>query len=170
MITAVLRRLFVGLLPVFAAAGPVTGLDYGRAIHLDAEELAETGIAEAYGKIRRQLQSYVQSPADLSEIIDPDAPRYSVRVAATNYPIYGPEMPNDEYQSWRIATCVLFKIVNDQLKDTGTQLYALNGGNDLFGIFLTTDEVKAAKRSMPKKPTDWPYLPTADHPWYGQPH
>lgn len=170
MLIAFVRRLLVGALPMFATAASAASLDYGKAIHLDAEELAETGIAEAYGKIRGQLQAYVQVPAELSEIIDPDAPRYSVRAAGTDYPVYGPDMPHDEYQSWGIATFVFFKIVNDQLKDTGTQFYALNGGNDLFGIFLTAAEAKAAKRAMPKKPTDWPYLPTADHPWYGQPY
>jgi hypothetical protein len=36
-------------------------------------------------------------------------------------------------------------------------------------MFLTQPECEAARRSLPRK-DDWPYLPTLEHPSYGQLH
>jgi hypothetical protein len=83
--------------------------------------------------------------------------------------IYSPALPNEEGQSWGRATHAFFKIINDQLAKSEYRLYAINGGNDLGGIFLTQLESEAARKSLPRK-EDWPYLPTPDHPWYGQYH
>ena len=100
-------------------------LDYDKLIFLDAEELAEGGIREAYTSI----------------------------------------LP----QSLGRAAHALFKIINDQLTNSEYRLFAINGGNDLGGMFLTQSELEDARRSLPR-PEDWPYLPTPEHPWYGQPH
>ena len=56
-----------------------------------------------------------------------------------------------------------------QLTDSQYRFYAINGGNDLGGMFLTAAEVGEFKNSLGKK-SDWPYLPTQKHPWYGQEH
>jgi len=45
----------------------------------------------------------------------------------------------------------------------------MNGGNDLFGIFLKQRECEAARQSLVRR-EKWPYLPTLEHPSYGQPH
>ncbi len=45
-------------------------LDYDQWIHLDAENLAETGIAEAYERLLRELVKYVPQPAMVEEVID----------------------------------------------------------------------------------------------------
>ncbi len=50
-------------------------LDYDELVHLDAEDLAETGIKKAYDELLPQLGKYVSQPARVVEIIDEEAPR-----------------------------------------------------------------------------------------------
>ena len=92
-----------------------------------------------------------------------------MRAAGQEYVIYAPDVSDSEGRSWGTATYVFFKIINDQLAGTEVRFYALNGGNDLFGIFLTPKQAEDAKRSLPTR-TDWPYLPDAEWPSYGQYH
>jgi hypothetical protein len=83
--------------------------------------------------------------------------------------IYSPELPEGEGQSWGRATHALFAIVNNQLAKSEYGFYAINGGNDLGGMFLTPSECEEARQPLPRK-GDWPYLPTDEHPWYGECH
>ena len=83
-----------------------------------------------------------------------------------DYFIYG---GNDQEESWGRAAFALFDIVNRQLEGTKYRLFAINGGNDLSGIFLTVEQAEAARRSLPNR-QDWPYLPVLKGPWYGQFH
>ncbi len=144
-------------------------LDYSKMHLLDSEDLAEGGILQAYDAVRETLSQYVAQPADIQEVVDDDEPSYTVKCRGQEYPIYSPELPNDEGESWGRATHAFFKIVNDQLEKSEYRLYAINGGNDLGGMFLTEAECQAARKSLPRK-EDWPYLPTLQHPWYGQFH
>ena len=142
-------------------------LDYSKLIFLDAEELAEAGIARAYDSMLPELRKYVSKPAEIEQVIDDSAPSYLVRCRGVEYPIYSP--PVDAVDSWARATYVFFKIINDQLAPSDHRFYAINGANDLGGMFLTDSEWKAAQHSLPRK-SDWPYLPTLDAPWFGQFH
>ena len=144
-------------------------LDYNRMLRLDAEDLAEGGIRRAYQPVREILSQYLTEPAEIQEVVDDDKPSYSVRCREQEYVIYSPALPDDEGQSWGRATHAFFRIVNDQLVRSEYRLYAINGGNDLGGMFLTQAECEAARKSLPRK-EDWPYLPTSEHPWYGQWH
>ena len=45
-------------------------IDYDLWIHLDAEDLAETGIAEAYERLLPELLKYVSHPPQVEEVID----------------------------------------------------------------------------------------------------
>lgn len=139
-------------------------LDYDQWIHLDAEELAETGIAEAYERLLPDLRKYVPQPAQIEEVIDNDTPLYLVRSQGKEYPIYGPDIDED---SWGRATVAFFAIINEQLARTTYRFYAINGGNELGGIFLTPGQAQVSRAALPK-PQDWPYLPEDDPPWYGQ--
>jgi len=144
-------------------------LNYDKMIPLDAEDLAECGIKRAYDGLREQLRRYVAWPAPVEEMIDNGVPSYRVRCGGVEYAIYEPGLADDEGQSWARATYALFRFVNDQLEQSDYRLYAINGGNELGGMFLTKAECDAARRGLPRK-RDWPYLPTAEHPWYGNPH
>ena len=144
-------------------------LDYDQVIPLDAEALAEGGISQAYRSLLPKLGQYVSQPADIEEVIDDTQPSYAVRYRDREYRIYSPEREDREGESWGRATHALFSIVNDQLERSQYRFYAINGGNDLGGIFLTPSESEAARKSLPRK-NDWPYLPTLGDPWYGQYH
>ncbi len=144
-------------------------LDYDRLIRLDAEALAETGIGKAYRKLLPELRKYVPRPARVEESIDNDAPRYSVKCGAREFVIQGPEQDDADYSSWGRATYVFFAIVNGQLAGTRYRFYAINGGNDLGGMFLTPAQARAARKALPER-QDWPYLPTAETPCHGRYH
>jgi hypothetical protein len=48
-------------------------LDYEQLILLDAENLAEAGIREAYESLLPELRKYVPQPAQVDEVIDNDS-------------------------------------------------------------------------------------------------
>jgi hypothetical protein len=127
-------------------------LNYDDAIPLDAEG----GVAEGYESVLSKLRQFVKDPAEIEELCDNDTPSYSVRCGSSQYGIYGPELDEEEGNSWGRATVALFAIVNEQLKNATHRLYAINGGNDLFGMFLTPAEASAAQKSLSNK-RDWPY-------------
>lgn len=144
-------------------------LNYDDAIMLDAEDLAEGGIGEGYESLLPALRKFVKSPVTIEEDRDDDSPSYSVRCGDMHFEIYGPDLEEGEGNSWGRATVALFSIVNAQLKHASHRFYAINGGNDLFGMFLTPAQAKEARKSLPSK-SDWPYLPIDEEPYYGQYH
>jgi hypothetical protein len=141
-------------------------LNYDDVVHLDAEELAETGIKRAYEELLPALKKHIASPAPLTEKIDSAAPSYSVQCQGVTYHIYG---PGDHEESWGRAAFAFFDIVNRQLAPTRYRLFAIDGGNGLGGLLLTVADAEAAKKSL-KNRRDWPYLPTAEAPWHGMYH
>lgn len=144
-------------------------LDYNKMSFLDAENLAEQGIKEAYEELIPKLAKYVSRPAIVEEIANKDLPNYKVSSRGHIYEIYSPELKEDNGQSWGRATNVFFQIVNSQLKEKRVKFYALYNGNDLGGIFLTQEQYYLAIKTLSRK-TDWPYLPELQYPWYGQSH
>jgi hypothetical protein len=144
-------------------------LDYDAMIQLDAENLAEGGMAEAYELVVPHLRKYVPQPVDLEEVRDHDTPRYAVRIGTTEHVICAPELNENESSSWGRATYVLFHIINSQLRGQPVRFYAINGGNDLGGMFLTEDAARDAQSRLPRK-SDWPYIPQPDPPWFGEFH
>lgn len=143
-------------------------LDYDKMILLDAEELAEGGVKEAYDSLKDVLRQYAPSLYDVQELYDDQEPSYRVQCAGQEYVIYSSQLSSEDGQSWGRATYALFQIVNNQLQQSGHRFYAINGGNELGGMFLTEPEVETARSAIQK--IDWPYLPTIDHPWFGQHH
>ena len=143
------------------------GLDYDKMHYLDAEDLAEGGIKRAYDSIHDVLSQHLSVPAQLEELVN--SSRYLVKCADCEYLIYDPSLPDSEGQSWGRATYAFFDIINKQLANSDYRFFAINGGNDLGGMFLTESECLEARNLLPRK-EDWPYLPTNEHPWYGQHH
>ena len=82
-------------------------LDYDDAIPLDAEALAEGGIAEGYESLLPQLRRFVTDPATIDEQRDDDAPSYSVRCGGSSFDIYAPDLDEGEGNSWGRARCVV---------------------------------------------------------------
>ena len=149
-------------------AVPLNGqLDYDKAIILDAEDLAEQGIADAYRRILPELEAYVPAPAQIEEVLDDELPSYLIRCNGKEYLVYSANEPGTEQESWGRATYFLFHIINEQLSATPVRFYAINGGNDLCGMFLTPDEARDAQTHLPRR-SDWPYTPENVSPNYGQ--
>ncbi len=144
-------------------------LDYDQLIILDAENLAEAGIRNAYESLLPEFQKYVPQPAQIEESIDHDVGTYAVRSGTRKFVIYAPDLDDQRGESWGRATVAFFTIINDQLAHSQYRFYAINGGNDLGGLFLTPSQAIAAQRALPNK-TDWPYIPQDEPDWYGQFH
>lgn len=144
-------------------------IDYNQLIHLDAENLAEAGIREAYESLLPSLQEYAPQPARVEELIDNDAGRYAVKSGTREFVIYAPDLDDKGGESWGRAAVAFFTILNDQLVHSQYRFYAINGGNDLGGLFLTPSQALAAQKVIPNK-TDWPYFPKGEPDWYGQYH
>lgn len=155
------------LLPKRAPAA--AKLDYNQLVLLDAENLAEQGIREAYERLLPELRKYVSSPAEVEEEIHPDIESYSVRCAGFEFEVYAPTHAGTDAESWGRATYALFAMVNEQLSDSDIRFYALNGGNDLGGMFLSPEAAAASRAGLPRK-ADWPYIPQLESPYYGQHH
>lgn len=113
------------------------------------------------------LRQYVSTPASVEEIDRPETDYYAVRSQGVEYVIYGPG-DSDTPPAWGRATFALFDIVNRQLQNAPRKFYAINGGNDLGGMFLTEAELRAARHALPNR-RDWPYLPTNVAPNFGAP-
>jgi hypothetical protein len=153
--------------PMPRPAGRPAEIDYDRALHLDAEDLAEQGIQDAYRTIVPYLLQHAAQARPVTETIDSAHGHYSVAFDDHRYVICGPGVP--EADSWGRAAHALFSIANRQLTMSEVRFFALNGGNDLFGIFLSQAQAERARRTLPRK-RDWPYLPTPDPPWFGMFH
>lgn len=152
---------------ILGGSKPEPQLDYEKLIHLDAEDLAEQGIAEAYARVCEGLTQFIELPAEIRELVDNDAPSYIVQCAGTEHVVYSPAIPGSDEQSWGRAAYILFSIVNEQLQNAPVRLYALYGGNDLSGILLSPEIARSAQEGI-SKPSERPYLPTMEHPYYGQ--
>lgn len=169
-----MKKNITYLLALFAlslspASFSLPAIDYSKMVILDAEDLAETGIQDAYEKLKPQLRRYVKKPAEIIESFNGNIPSYSVTSDGRTYDMYAPHLADGRGESWGRATAALFTIVNRQLNTTSVKFYAINSGNDLGGMFLTKRQVAEAKKSLKRK-TDWPYIPTLQYPWYGQQH
>lgn len=142
-------------------------INYDLALMLDAEDLAEQGILEAYKQIAPRLAEYGVAAAPVVENDDSLANRYSVDFDGHRYVVYGPGVAVDD--AWGLAAHALFDIVNCQLASADVRFYAINGGNDLFGIFMTPEQAERARHALPRQ-SDWPYLPVPEPPWFGMFH
>lgn len=145
------------------------GLDYDQLLHLDSEDLAEGGIGGAHHELLPKIRVHAPDAGPVEDRLDDEVGSYSVAADGRDYPIYAPDLPDGQGESWGRATHALFAIVNAQLAETPVRFYAINGGNDLGGIFLTEEEAESARTALEIR-EDWPYLPTTDHPWYGMFH
>lgn len=143
----------------------VDPIDYDKAIHLDVEELAEQGMLSAYEKVLPALSQYTNSALELVEKIDTELGRYIVSVGERSYVIWEGSASNTD--GWERATVAFFELVNANLSSSH-KFYALYGGNDLTGVFLTESEFQTARKALPNK-ASWPWVPVNQPPDYGFP-
>jgi hypothetical protein len=142
--------------------------DVDDVILLDAEDLAKQGILEAYEQLHPQLRQYEASNVDIVEEFDDDDDdddTYTVFADGKRYDIRGNGVEGDP---WALATVAFFEIVNGSLAGSSHRFYALYGGNDLAGIFLTDEQFAVARESIGRH-THWPWIPVNHPPDYGFP-
>jgi len=147
---------------------PANPLDYDQIIHLDAESLAEQGILAAYTNLSVHLAPYAPTPLEVTEVMDSDGLGYTVHAGEQRFVIWEVNNGAQNDDGWERATVAFFQIVNARLGNSSHRFYALNGGNDLFGIFLTEEEFAAARLAIPKR-SDWPWMPDSAQPHDGFP-
>jgi hypothetical protein len=135
----------------------------GRFFPADAEDLAEGGVAGFLESI-----SPVLSALGVSAAVDEDGfsdNEYWLRIWGRRWVIYSAdELASHPEGSniWALATVRTFAMVNERLAEAGVRdrLYAVNGGNDLWGIFLTPEQLQAIHdyagpvRGRPYSPVD----------------
>lgn len=137
-----------------------------QAMQLDAEELAELGMAGIYETVQPRMRALGARPEQLVETIDERQGTYAIGFRGRTYPILTGNA--DEATARGTATVVFFEIVNLQMAATPYRFYALNADNDLAGVFLTAEEYRQA--SSRGRSEDRPYIPTLTPPWFGQQH
>jgi hypothetical protein len=146
----------------------------GRFFHADAEELAEGGILGFLGTIAPFLATEGVTVPEIQEDLSED--RYRLKLASSDFEIYGPEdvarEATEPGRVWAIATVRTFELVNQLLATTKSQerLYAVNGGNDLFGLFLTQAQFSEITSHAGSVAPGAPYQVQDDPPWYGDRH
>ena len=146
-----------------ATAGP---FDDDDVVLLDAQDLAEGGILEAYEQLHPQLRQHEASEIDVAEEFDEEAATYAVLADGKRYDIRGNDAEGDP---WVLATIAFFEIVNASLPHASHRFYALYGGKDLAGIFLTGEQFEMARQSTARH-SDWPWTPVNRAPDYGFPY
>jgi len=140
--------------------------DWDRAIPLDAEELAEGGMEEAYARIAKEFRKLGVGLAPVQSLSDAEG--YAIACGGRTIQVYRErDVAKGGLQG--MATVALFDLVNGQLCDQPFRLWALLGGNDLCGIILSEDEAIKARKKLPRK-QDWPYLPRLGDAWLGMHH
>lgn len=158
--------VFAGLSIHHAVAEPAMSKDEDVYVLTDAEDLAEGGIKEKYDEILDEIRKYVKEPVEIQETRGEYGEFYRVTAGGVEYPIY--EDPNDE-ESWGRAAVAFFDIVNRQLVGSGIEFYAVYGGNEMMGVFLTPAEFDNMRQKNQDR-GEWPYRPVMEAPWYGMPH
>lgn len=135
-----------------------------RFVPLDAETLAEDGVADTLTLLSPYLDMRDAAPVTM-ETIASDGVDYRVSVNGRAYDVYTPADPADA--SWGLATETFARIVNDLLPDAGQdRFFVVYGGNDLFGVFLPP-EILPFFDSLP--PHERPYTPSRAAPDFGLP-
>ncbi len=144
----------------------VDPLDYDKMVHLDAEELAEGGLAAAYDELLPEILQFAADPIAAIEEFEESDGSFRARAGEQVYTIWSGN--GERGEGWTRASIALFDVVNRSLENSNVRFYAFYGGNDLSGMFLTEDQVAKARAALPKR-SDWPYLVVDEPPNYGFP-
>jgi hypothetical protein len=145
--------------------------DSHRYFFADAESLAEGGI----GQFIHELEPFLSTQGVTLPKIEDEMTEggYIVHVGGIPFKIYDASEMNDSSRPghfWALSMTRGFRIVNDLLAkaDSSERIYAINGGNDLFAIFLTPEMFRIVSSYPDASVEGGPYQPTEDFPLYGE--
>ena len=162
----------------FAENGWIAIYDFesGRFFQSDAEDLAEGGVGELLNQVQAFLNAHGVSQLEVED--DAEGPDYIVHVNGVAHVIYNETEFNRETNSdqpgliWGLSMARGYTIINNLLEKAGSpeRIYAVNGGNDLYAIFLTPEMHRIILAHPDVDPSSAPYQPAENYPWFGQPH
>lgn len=146
-----------------AAEGVVALYGSRRVVQLDAESLAEGGIADGLLRVGPQVRARGLRLDDFATLrVEPD---YAVRLNGKTYEVYGADDLADGRAIWPLATETFFRMLNENMSSfSKDRAYALFAGNDLQVIFISPALVPFFE-TMPVEQR--PYTPTRNGPQYG---
>lgn len=145
------------------------------AIHLDAKVLCKFGMSGVYDLLIPKMKKLGIKPLQLKDHFNANGAFHSVSVDGKLIIVFDIEESEEDDEEgrkelwWSRATPIFFQLVNFQLESISVRFYALYGGNDLHGIFLTQAEFEEMAEGA-ERPDDRPYIPNDIPPWFGQPH
>jgi hypothetical protein len=150
--------------------------DSFRFFHADAEDLAEGGVGEFIRKLESFLTRQGVTALEIEDEVNDK--NYSVHVNGVSHLIYDEaEYDRDSNGEqpgliWGLAMARGFRIVDGLLERSGSseRLYAVNGGNDLVGMFLTPEMHRIILAQPGVELPQAPYAPTEEYEWFGAPH
>ena len=112
----------------------------------------------------------------LPEIVDDRSEKgYIIRLGGAAYQIYdAAEMERDLAGKdlglvWGLSAARGFRIVDQLLvaASSAERIYAVNGGNDLFALFLTPEIHAAIMQHPDASRRHGPYVPSEEYPSFG---
>ncbi len=141
----------------------------------DAEDLAEGGIGRFLQEISPFLALQGVALPEIEEEMSEEG--YVVRVGGADYQIYdAADMERDASGEesgliWGLSMVHGFRIADELLAAAGSaeRAYAVNGGNDLFVLFLTPELHRVIMEHPDASRCDGPYVPHEEYPLFGQP-
>ena len=147
----------------------------GRYFPADSESLTESGVGRFVESVRPFLEKQGVTIPEITERFDEE---YALVVDGEVVPVWTREEIDRELHgnqgglTWGLSTARTVGLVNSWLAATSSKqrAYAVNGGNDLWIMFLSDDLFQFISTHPGVSPESAPYSPTEDYPWFGQPH
>jgi hypothetical protein len=138
--------------------------DTGRAFHADAEELAEGGVLYFVREIQPFLAGQRVILTSMSDDFESGGGYggYHVEINGLRREMYSVEELSSG-EIWSLTTFRAFALINELLAQAESleRVYGLDGGNDLFAIFLTP--------AMYELITARPIFPDSEKPYAVEP-
>ncbi len=146
-----------------------------RLFMADAEDLAEGGVGQFLQEVSPFLTAHGVTLPEIED--DLSEKGYVVRVDDVPHAMYNAtelewDSSGDEPGlTWGLATVRGFRIADELLAAAGSaeRAYAINGGNDLFAIFLTPELYQVIMEHPDASRRDGPYVLKEEYPAFGQP-
>jgi hypothetical protein len=149
--------------------------DSHRLFMADAEDLAEGGVGQFLREVSPFLSAQKVTLPVIEDVSSQDG--YTVRVGGATYRIYDAEELGRDSSGeeggliWGLSSVRGFRIVDELLTAVGSveRAYAVNGGNDLFVMFLTPELHHVIMDHPDASRHDGPYVLKEEYPSFGQP-
>jgi len=146
-----------------------------RLFMADAEDLAEGGVGRFLQEVSPFLAAQKVTLPQIEDLLSEDG--YAVRVGDVTHRMYdATELERDSSGKeagliWGLSTVRSFRIIDEFLAAAGSteRAYAVNGGNDVFVMFLTSELHRVITLHPDALPHDGPYLLKEEYPSFGQP-